>query len=160
MTRKKRETELSDDERFCLDAYLINSDGSTAYRLSHGGTGASETSIKVMAGRWLHTPQVKKYLEYRKALTSPTKDETQTMDFTNRDTLLGELSRLVVSTHNISERNQLLKNIADIVNMKKWDNKQDEEKIHFYLPLSCKRCKLYVDASEKKERQETAENSN
>jgi hypothetical protein len=159
MTRKKREIELSDDERFCLDAYLINSDGSTAYRLSHGGTGATETSIKVMAGRWLHTPQVKKYLEYRKALTSPTNDEVQ-KDYTDRNVLLGELSKLVTSTHNIKERNDLLKTIADVTRMKWADDKNDTELIHFYLPLSCKRCKLYVDAVERKERQEMTESNN
>lgn len=149
---RKQKTKLEPDEEFCLDAYLLNGDAATAYRLSHG-TDATEISVKIMAQRWLSTPTVKKYIELRKALTTP-QDDTQTKDYTNKNVLLQELSRLVVSTHNVKERNELLKTIADVTRMKQDQTDNEKQQIHFFLPLTCKRCNLYCNEQERRRKEE------
>jgi hypothetical protein len=149
---RRQKTKLEPDEEFCLDAYLLNGDAATAYRLSHGST-AKETSIAVMAQRWITSPSVKKYLQTRKALTTPQDDEPL-KDYTNKNILLQELSRLVVSTHNVKERNELLKTIADVTMMKRDETKDEKQQIHFFLPLTCKRCNLYCAEQERRRKEE------
>ena len=145
---RRQKTKLTSDEEFCLDAYLLNGDAATAYRLSHH-TDAKETSIAVMSQRWITSPSVKKYLQTRKALTAPP-DDAPTKDYTNKNILLQELSRLVVSTHNVREKNDVLKSIAAIMQMNKEQSDDEKELIHFYLPITCKRCSLYVKELEEK----------
>jgi hypothetical protein len=150
---RKQKTKLTSDEEFCLDAYLLNGDAATAYRLSHH-TDAKETSIAVMSQRWITSPSVKKYLQTRKALTAPP-DDAPTKDYTNKNILLQELSRLVVSTHNVREKNDVLKSIAAIMQMNKEQSDDEKELIHFYLPITCKRCSLYVKELEDKKSGQT-----
>jgi uncharacterized protein YfaS (alpha-2-macroglobulin family) len=149
---RKQKTKLEPDEEFCLDAYLLNGDAATAYKLSHH-TDAKETSIAVMSQRWITSPSVKKYLQTRKALTAPP-DNEQIRDYTDKNILLQELSRLVVSTHNVKERNELLKTIADVTMMKKDQSDNEKQLIHFFLPLTCKRCNLYCAEQERRRKDE------
>ena len=149
---RKQKTKLEPDEEFCLDAYLLNGDAATAYRLSHH-TDAKETSIAVMSQRWITSPSVKKYLQTRKALTAPP-DDAPTKDYTNKSILLSELSRMVTSTHNIRERNEVLKSIANILQMQKDQTDNETQQIHFFLPLTCKRCNLYCKEQERRRKEE------
>lgn len=149
---RKQKTKLEPDEEFCLDAYLLNGDAATAYKLSHH-TDAKETSIAVMSQRWITSPSVKKYLQTRKALTAPP-DDAPTKDYTNKSILLSELSRMVTSTHNIRERNEVLKSIANILQMQKDQTDNETQQIHFFLPLTCKRCNLYCKEQERRRKEE------
>lgn len=56
----------------------------------------------------------------------------------------GVLSHLISVVPELSgkERVDALMKIADLQRMKQDENKQDEKRVHFYLPLSCDRCKL------------------
>jgi hypothetical protein len=78
-----------------------------------------------------------------------------TKDYTNKNVLLQELSRLVVSTHNVREKNDVLKSIAAIMQMNKEQSDDEKELIHFYLPITCKRCSLYVKELEDKKSGQT-----
>jgi hypothetical protein len=149
----KNRNKLTEDEQFCLDSFLINGDSVTAYRLAHK-TKANDISLKVMSQRWITSDSVKKYLQTRKALTSPA-DDAPPKDYTNKNVLLQELSRLVVSTHNVREKNDVLKSIAAIMQMNKEQSDDEKELIHFYLPITCKRCSLYVKELEDKKSGQT-----
>jgi hypothetical protein len=149
---RKQKTKLTSDEEFCLDAYLLNGDAATAYQIKppHG---CQRNQYRGNVATLDNIPSVKKYLQTRKALTAPQDDEPL-KDYTNKNVLLQELSRLVVSTHNVKERNELLKTIADVTMMKRDETKDEKQQIHFFLPLTCKRCNLYCAEQERRRKDE------
>lgn len=65
MSRTRRN--LSDVEKFCLDAWSVNADSVTAFRLSHPQSKCTDTaSLIKMARRWLARPEVTAYLDTRR----------------------------------------------------------------------------------------------
>ena len=148
MKRIPKAVQLTEEQKFALDGYLCNGNKSLCYRLANQSKAKAE-SVLVMANRWFSTDLVKKYLEIRREQIFP-KEEGEIKDFTNKDVLLSELSRMVSNTHNVRERNDVLKSIADITRMKNDENKDEAKLIHFYVPLTCKRCNLYVAEMEKR----------
>ena len=153
MKRIPKAVQLTEEQKFALDGYLCNANKSLCYRLANNSKAKAE-SILVMANRWFSTDLVKKYLEIRREQIFP-KEEGEIKDFTNKDVLLSELSRMVSNTHNVRERNDVLKSIADITRMKNDENKDEAKLIHFYVPLTCKRCNLYVAEMEKHKEKQT-----
>jgi hypothetical protein len=152
MKRIPKAVQLTEEQKFALDGYLCNGNKSLCYRLANHSKGKAE-SVLVMANRWFSTDLVKNYLEIRREQIFP-KEEGEIKDFTNKDVLLSELSRMVSNTHNVRERNDVLKSIADITRMKQDENKDEAKLIHFYLPLTCKRCNLYVSEMEKRKQKQ------
>jgi hypothetical protein len=152
MKRISKAVQLTEEQKFALDGYLCNGNKSLCYRLANHSKGKAE-SVLVMANRWFSTDLVKNYLEIRREQIFP-KEEGEIKDFTNKDVLLSELSRMVSNTHNVRERNDVLKSIADITRMKQDENKDEAKLIHFYLPLTCKRCNLYVSEMEKRKQKQ------
>ena len=155
MKRISKAVQLTEEQKFALDGYLCNGNKSLCYRLANHSKGKAE-SVLVMANRWFSTDLVKNYLEVRRAQIFP-KEEGEIKDFTNKDVLLSELSRMVSNTHNVRERNDVLKSIADITRMKNDENKDEAKLIHFYVPLTCKRCNLYVAELEKRKEKQKQE---
>jgi hypothetical protein len=152
MKRIPKAVQLTEEQKFALDGYLCNGNKSLCYRLANHSKGKAE-SVLVMANRWFSTDLVKNYLEIRREQIFP-KEEGEIKDFTNKDVLLSELSRMVSNTHNVRERNDVLKSIADITRMKQDENKDEAKLIHFYLPLTCKRCNLYCAEQERRRKDE------
>ena len=155
MKRISKAVQLTEEQKFALDGYLCNGNKSLCYRLANQSKAKAE-SVLVMANRWFSTDLVKKYLEIRREQIFP-KEEGEIKDFTNKDVLLSELSRMVSNTHNVRERNDVLKSIADITRMKNDENKDEAKLIHFYVPLTCKRCNLYVAELEKRKEKQKQE---
>src|SRR5574344_293524 len=155
MKRIPKAVQLTEEQKFALDGYLCNANKSLCYRLANNSKAKAE-SVLVMANRWFSTDLVKNYLEVRRAQIFP-KEEGEIKDFTNKDVLLSELSRMVSNTHNVRERNDVLKSIADITRMKNDENKDEAKLIHFYVPLTCKRCNLYVAELEKRKEKQKQE---
>ena len=149
MKRIPKAVQLTEEQKFALDGYLCNSNKSLCYRLANQSKAKAE-SVLVMANRWFSTDLVKNYLEVRRAQIFPDNTEDAPKDYTNKDVLLSELSRLVNRTTNIREKNDLLKTVADVTRMKNDENKDEAKLIHFYVPLTCKRCNLYVAEMEKR----------
>jgi hypothetical protein len=148
MKRISKAVQLTEEQKFALDGYLCNGNKSLCYRLANQSKAKAE-SVLVMANRWFSTDLVKNYLEVRRAQIFPDKEDT-TKDYTDKSVLLSELSRLVNRTTNIREKNDLLKTVADVTRMKNDENKDEAKLIHFYVPLTCKRCNLYVAEMEKR----------
>ena len=145
-----KQIQLSEEEKFALDAYLVNGNKAMCFKLAKNSKSSRQDSLLVMAQRWLNTDIVKKYLEIRRAQIFPDNTEDAPKDYTNKDVLLSELSRLVNRTTNIREKNDLLKTVADVTRMKSDENKDEAKLIHFYVPLTCKRCNLYAAEMEKR----------
>jgi hypothetical protein len=149
MKRIPKAVQLTEEQKFALDGYLCNGNKSLCYRLANQSKAKAE-SVLVMANRWFSTDLVKNYLEVRRAQIFPDNTEDAPKDYTNKDVLLSELSRLVNRTTNIREKNDLLKTVADVTMMKKDQSDNEKQQIHFFLPLTCKRCSLYVSAQKAK----------
>lgn len=150
MNKVQKSAQLTEQQKFALDGYLINNNRFLCYQLGNGSK-AKEESILAMAQRWFNTPLVKQYLEIRKAQIFPEQVDGEAKDYTNKDVLLSELSKMVQRTHNVKEKNEVLKSIASITQMQKLENKDDMKLIHYYVPITCKRCNLYVAELERKQ---------
>ena len=62
------ENKLTDKEKFCLDAYIVNGDTDMAYTLSRQKPPTATENLHRLALRWLRRPEVKAYLEERRAV--------------------------------------------------------------------------------------------
>jgi hypothetical protein len=142
---------LTPRERFCLDAYCVNSNIDMAYELSRKNEPkANETNLHRLAMRWLRQPPVKAYLNERRAAIYTRLEKTSDMDqddvkslvekYKDKDFIIAELIK-AASDLDGKEKADVLNRIADLQQMKKEEMKKEDEKVHFYLPLSvCKDC--------------------
>ena len=156
---RKCDTDVTPKERFCLDGYIINGDADSAYTLSRDRpSDARPDMIHKIALRWLRTEPIAKYIEQRRVqlgFVAKTNREEQPKDYRNKDTLIEELSLQADSATSPKEKSDILMKIADLQRMKSGENKDETELVHFYLPLTCKRCSLYVAEKKKKESEKT-----
>jgi len=142
---------LTPRERFCLDAYVVNSNIDMAYELSRKNEPkATETNLHRLAMRWLRQPPVKAYLAERKAAIYTRLEKTSDLDqdeiqsiverYKDKDFIIAELIK-AASDLDGKEKADVLNRIADLQQMKKEELKKEAERVHFYLPLSvCKDC--------------------
>ena len=142
---------LTPTEKFCLDAYVVNGDADTAYLLSRKNEPkANETNLHRLAMRWLRQPPVKAYLNERKAAIYTRMEKPSDMNhddvkslverYKDKDFIIAELIRAAADLDG-KEKADVLNRIADLQQMKKEELKKEDERVHFYLPLSvCKDC--------------------
>jgi len=149
---------LTAAEQFCLNGYLMTKDVDEAYLLSREKkTTATPDNIHRLALRWLRSKPCKEYLCKRRKLilsevSNTSNDEAKPKkNYRDKDTLIDELTILAEASTNPKEKAQILGQIADLMQLKKEESKEDKELTHFYLPITCKRCSLYVEAKKKKE---------
>lgn len=142
---------LTPREKFCLDSYVVNSNIDMAYELSRKNEPkANETNLHRLAMRWLRQPPVKAYLTERRAAIYTRLEKTSDMDqsdvksiverYKDKDFIIAELIRAAADLDG-KEKADVLNRIADLQQMKKEELKKEDERVHFYLPLSvCKDC--------------------
>jgi hypothetical protein len=162
---KKTETDLTIEERICLHSFFVDPGTlDEAYHLCHQGSKATGDYIHVMALRWVRkgSPQ-RAYLDsLNKKLVivgkldkngSPDKSsEDNFIDFSQRQNVISELSKSANCEPDAIKRTKILSTLADLMRMDKDENKDDKELIHFYLPLTCKRCSLYCQEIDKRKK--------
>jgi hypothetical protein len=162
---KKTETDLTIEERICLHSFFVDPGTlDEAYHLCHQGSKATGDYIHVMALRWVRkgSPQ-RAYLDsLNKKLVivgrkdkngSPDKSaESDYIDFSQKDNVIMALSKSANEEPDSLKRTKILATIADLQRMKQDENKDDKELIHFYLPLTCKRCNLYCAEMERRKK--------
>jgi len=139
---KIKQNTLTPEEMFCLDAFLISGDADMAFRLSRKRPKKEEPpTFHRQALRWLRDEQVQKYLEERKAVIFHRSKDAETIGkFRDKDTILSALEA-ELPTLKGKDRLDCLMRIADLQQMKKEETKNDEERVHYYLPLPiCKDC--------------------
>lgn len=64
--------------------------------------------------------------------------------YRDKDSILTALEQ-EVQTAKGKERADILLRIADLQRMKQEENKEEEKRIHYYLPIKCSLCQLYTD---------------
>ena len=133
MMKPKKEI-LTPEEMFCLDAYLLNGDIDMAYRLSRKTQRIDSESHHRLALRWKSTPLVEKYLKERTLSISAKQDNNDNTQYRDKDSVLSALEKEVPYLRGKDKLDALMK-IADLQQLKKDENKTDEERVHFYLPL-------------------------
>lgn len=141
---------MTDKEKFCLDAYIINRDADTAYTLSREKPPTATNNLHRLALRWLRQEEVKTYLEERRAViytrtekvTDMAKEDVQDLVnlYKDKDFIIAELVKTQASLSG-KEKADILNRIADLQQMKKNEEKKEDERVHFYLPLpTCEDC--------------------
>ena len=159
----KTESDLSAEERICLHGYFVDASMlDECYNLCHRESKATDTYRHNLALRWVRsgTPQRayldslnKKLVIVGKLNQDGTKDkssEDNFIDFSQRQNVISELSKSANCEPDAIKRTKILSTLADLMRMDKDENKDDKELIHFYLPLTCKRCNLYCNEMEKR----------
>lgn len=72
-------------------------------------------------------------------------------DPTNKDSIIRVLSDQLELATDPKTKTDIAMKIADLQRMKQDENKDEQELVHFYLPITCKRCSLYVQEKKRKE---------
>lgn len=143
---------LSDEEKFCLDAYLLNHNRELSYRLSrkHGKLSTSNPkSLAEMISRWFGNKPVKDYLQIRQSqLNRQQAEQGEIADTSNRnrDDIVSELNRLADSVSDAKSKTAILLRLADLEGMKKnptSEENNEQKHITYYMPLQCTFCELY-----------------
>ncbi len=146
------ENKLSDKEKFTLDAYIVNGDADMAYTLSREKPPTATDNLHRLALRFLRKPEVKTYIEERRAViytrtekvTDMAKEDVQELVnlYKEKDYIIAELVKAQAGLSG-KEKADILNRIADLQQMKKEENKIDEDRVHFYLPLPvCDDCQF------------------
>ena len=154
MKRNKNEP-VGEVEAFCLDSFIVNGNVDLAYTQCHKSK-AKENYTHVLALRWLKSDAVKAYLNQRRGEVlfvggkSATEKESLKVDFSQRGNLIRALSDAANNEGDNVRRAAILKQIADLQRMKQDENKDEADLIHFYLPLKCHYCELYMNNQTKK----------
>lgn len=140
---------LSEKERFCLIAYLQTGNQLMAYICSRKKpTEANFEAIRSMASRWLNSEPVQAFLETERGRKAVLIDEE--LQNRSKEDILSELNKLATLTNDTKLKAEILMKVADLEGMKKQEIKQEEKLIHYYLPLRCSKCELYIRAKEVK----------
>jgi len=147
----KIKTILSESEKFCLDGYVVNGNIDMAYELSRKNEPkANEVNLHRLAMRWLRKPPVKAYVAERKAAIFTRMEKPSDMNqddvkslverYKDKDFIIAELIK-AASDLDGKEKADVLNRIADLQQMKKEELTKEDERVHFYLPLSvCSDC--------------------
>ncbi len=96
----------------------------------------------------------------RKKKKKNTEEEEEDKDgnvvqYRDKDAVLSGLEQTLPSLRG-KDRADILMKIADLQQMKKDENTEEEETVHYYLPLQCYRCSLFI-ADRAKRKAEEAE---
>lgn len=138
---KKDVFELTELERFCLDAFVINDDQITAYRLSRTKpTKAEGDSLRRMADRYIAQPHVEAYInERRKLISGEVEDLSTTGTYRTTESIIAGLEQSVTLAQGKQKADILVK-ISEYLGLDK-ATVPEEERVHFYVPLPyCKDC--------------------
>ena len=144
------ENKLTDKEKFCLDAFIVNGNADIAYTLSREKPPTATDNLHRLALRWLRKPEVKTYIEERRAVIYNRSEKVSDMEkedlkqlvdaYKDKDYIIAELVKTQAGLSG-KEKADILNRIADLQQMKKNEEKKEDERVHFYLPLPlCDNC--------------------
>lgn len=152
---KKDKNRLTDIEKFCLDAWMMNHNADLAYSLSREKPiKATSENLHRLALRWLRSEHVKEYLQERGAIAiSQAEAEGQPVNRQKTD-IIRELNTLANSCKDAKQRTEILLKLADLQRMKEDNSHKDEtELVHFFVPIQCHNCSLYIQAQGKQKKE-------
>lgn len=146
---------MTDIEKFCLDAWMMNHNADLAYSLSREKPiKATHENLHRLALRWLRSDHVKEYLQERGAIAiSQAEAEGQPVNRQKTD-IIRELNTLANSCKDAKQRTEILLKLADLQRMKEDNSHKDEtELVHFFVPIQCHNCSLYIQAQGKQKKE-------
>lgn len=155
MARKAKGIVLSERETYLIDSYILNGNEDMLYELFNPNSKADKFNKHRLALRFLHRKEVQAYIvdrkiEIAKMYAGAVIPNDGELDLTRKSDVVAVLSDLIKEEPKGSTRIQALKVLSDILALKQEDKKEDTELVHFYLPITCKRCSLYMEAKKKK----------
>lgn len=157
-------SELSDLEKFCLDATIINIMPDVekiplAYIMSRNGKVKQDNpkSIYHSARRWYTSEKVQNYIKLKiRQVRDESESDTlnsgsqcfvnKVIETVSKDEMIKEFSALFRAEVDPKLKAEIGIKLADIAGMKKQEQQTDDTTIHYYLPLKCGKCALYLSA--------------
>lgn len=142
-------TNLSEAEKFCLDAYLTNNNKELAYRLSRRQElKGSPESIYQQQQRWLRSEPVMEYIDLRgRELKSRYAAGIEAGDMpaeVGKDELIQELTRLFRTEKDTKLKSEIAMKLADLKQLKKAEEKPEQQQVKYYLPLPESDIPMYI----------------
>ena len=151
---------LSERERFCIDAVLFNSDNTDLpYILSREKPyQGSKDNLHRLALRWLRSPEVKAYIDEKRVVIADKAEKKFSTPEQNanreKEDIVRELNILADITKDPKQKTEILMKLADLQQMKKDPVDETEDNtVHYYLPLTCYKCGLYLGNKKKEEKE-------
>lgn len=128
------------------------------YRLCHKPK--SEMYLHKLALRWINNDLQREFIKdlttVKQSRNTPDNGDDEYIDFSEKGNVIEALSMAANLEKDNVRRAKILSQIADLQRMKQDENKDETELVHFYLPITCKRCSLYMEAEKKKRWEESA----
>lgn len=124
-----------------------------AYMASHNESiSVSKEWIEKQVSRLDDNSGVLTYIaDRKKSEKAQSNEDKELLKNATKDETLKELVRVKKTlTEGSDEWLKVMKMIADIKNMKKDEDKTEETTVHFYLPLKCQFCELYISKQKTK----------
>ena len=150
---------LSERERFCVDAVLFNSDNADlAYILSREKPyQGSKDNLHRLALRWLRSPEVKAYIDEKRVVIADKAEKKFSTPEQNanreKEDIVRELNILADITKDPKQKTEILMRLADLQQIKRDPVDDTEDTVHYYLPLTCYKCGLYLENKKKVEKE-------
>ena len=151
---------LTEKEKFCLDAVIFDPQNiDIAYVMSrNGGYQGSQENLHRLALRWLRDPDVKAYVEEKRVIIADKAEKKFSTPEQNanreKEDIVRELNILADITKDPKQKTEILMRLADLQQMKRdpVDDTEDNT-VHYYLPLTCYKCGLYLENKKKVEKE-------
>ena len=153
---------LTEEERFCLDAYMITQNKGLAYRLSRKReTGAGRVAFNTLVYKFFKEPKVKAYLQKRQndlingklfnfdknnELAGSNDNMAESVNFMLKDdnlkvNFINSFQRMYENTRDVKLKSELGMKLATLRGWNKGEQELIEDnKVVFYLPLKCSKC--------------------
>lgn len=141
---------------------------SEAYAFTHDiEEGVSDALIRVRASRymedhvtiaecarWLNTSKIRADLSHLDDDSSKNGKKKKggrnlVVNLRDKDSVIDALQEQIAATSDPKLRTDIIMKAADLQRMKQDENKDESKLIHFYLPLRCQDCSLYVKSKNK-----------
>jgi hypothetical protein len=142
--------ELSQIEKTALAGYMIVGDEDAAYQCVNPDSKSDKIIFHRMSLRWLRDKRCVSFMNdqrtlmqarARKELEKQIKSNPSGKDLTNKGNVIEELQVLYNAETNAKAKSDILMKIADLERMKQETPKEEEERVHYYLPRKeCENC--------------------
>lgn len=151
---------LTEREKFALDAYIVNNDKLLSYRMAKDSIAdPNSESFRQVAWRWFRYPQVVAYINGRREQVFSHKTaEDGELDNRSRDDVIKELNTLIDRETDSKRKGDLLMKLSDLLNFKREQGEDNQEShVNYYLPIRCNECPLLQSYNQYREqtKQET-----
>lgn len=136
---------LTEREKFALDAYIVNNDKLLSYRMAKDSQADPDSeSFRQVAWRWFRYPQVVAYINGRREQVFSHKTaEDGELDNRSRDDVIKELNTLIDRETDSKRKGDLLMKLSDLLNFKREQGEDNQEShVNYYLPIRCNDCPL------------------